>query len=38
MEEFSCIGVWGNELDNAMAYARNDKPVFLIGDTGTEKN
>jgi len=37
MEEFSCIGVWGNELDNAMAYARNDKPVFLIGDTGTGK-
>ena len=37
MEEFSCIGVWGNELDNAMAYARNDRPVFLIGDTGTGK-
>ncbi len=37
MEEFSCIGVWGNELDKAMSYARNDSPVFLIGDTGTGK-
>jgi len=36
-EEFSCIGVWGRELDIAMSYARNDKTVFLIGDTGTGK-
>lgn len=37
IEEFSCIGVWGDELSKAMAYARNDRPVFLIGDTGTGK-
>jgi len=36
-EEFSCMGVWGRELDIAMSYARNDKTVFLIGDTGTGK-
>jgi len=36
-EEFSCMGVWGRELDTAMSYARNDKTVFLIGDTGTGK-
>lgn len=37
MEEFSCMGVWGRELDVVMSYARNDKTVFLIGDTGTGK-
>jgi transcriptional regulator with PAS, ATPase and Fis domain len=37
VEEFSCMGVWGRELDIAMSYARNDKTVFLIGDTGTGK-
>ena len=36
-EDFSCVGVWGEEVDTAMSYARNDRTVFIIGDTGTGK-
>lgn len=34
---FNCVGVWGEELESSMCYARNDTTVFIMGATGTGK-